>query len=405
MTDQVMTRILPDSITEYDESRAAALHTAVVIHLYYPEGLKECEAYLPEIPEGIDIFLITSNEELLPACEVLATAGNGIRVIRKENRGRDVAALLVAFRPYLGDYEYLCFVHDKNSGYYDKEDVRRWGENLWTNMIGTRKYILNILQILESDEAGLLIVPPPVGPSLNVQYENLWYRNYDNTVRLANKLGLGCLPDDRESPASVGTAFWCRTKALEKLFDADWKYEDFPDEPMPVDGTISHAIERILPFVAQDAGFKTLIVMNASYAQKVNRLNNEMIGTLLDFVREYHRMYCVRDVMLTDRQIREDILPFCEKNDNIYIYGAGIMGERIISMLLIKNIRPRAVLVSDGRRITGTLFGIPVKEIGELSEEQVRQASVIVAVSERLSGEIQKTLFEKGIRRMLCPVL
>ena len=182
-------------------------------------------------------------------------------------------------------------------------------------------------------------------------------------------------------------------------------YEDFPDEPMPVDGTISHAIERILPFVAQDAGFKTLIVMNASYAQKVNRLNNEMIGTLLDFVREYHRLYCVRDVMLTDRQIREDILPFCEKNDNIYIYGAGIMGERIISMLLIKNIRPRAVLVSDGRRITGTLFGIPVKEIGELSEEQVKQASVIVAVSERLSGEIQKTLFEKGIRSMLCPVL
>ena len=81
------------------------------------------------------------------------------------------------------------------------------------------------------------------------------------------------------------------------------------------------------------------------------------------------------------------------------------MGERIISMLLIKNIRPRAVLVSDGHRRTGALMGIPVKETGELSEEEAGQAAVIVAVSERFSGEIQKTLCEKGVRRMLCPVL
>ncbi len=405
MTDQVMTRILPDTISEYDESRAAALRTAVVIHLYYPQGLKECEAYLPEIPEWIDIFLITSSEALVPACDKVAEGRKNVTVLRKQNRGRDVAALLVAFRPYLQDYQYLCFVHDKNSGYYDKEDVKRWGENLWMNMIGSRRYILNALQILDSDEAGLLVVPPPVGPSLNVQYENLWYRNYDNTLRLAKRIGLACLPDDRESPVSVGTAFWCRTKALEKLFSAGWTYEDFPEEPMPDDGTVSHAIERILPYAAQDAGYKTLVVMNASYAQKVNRLNNEMISTLLDFVREYHRLYCVRDVMRTDRQIKEDILPFCEKNDNIYVYGAGIMGERIISMLLIKNIRPRAVLVSDGHRRTGALMGIPVKETGELSEEEAGQAAVIVAVSQRFSGEIQKTLCEKGIRRMLCPVL
>lgn len=63
-----------------------------------------------------------------------------------------------------------------------------------------------------------------------------------------------------------GSVFWFRVKALAPLFDHGWKHEDFPPEPLPQDGTISHAIERIYPFVAQGAGYYPAQAMSADYA-------------------------------------------------------------------------------------------------------------------------------------------
>lgn len=66
--------------------------------------------------------------------------------------------------------------------------------------------------------------------------------------------------------APFGSVFWFRVKALAPLFDHGWKHEDFPPEPLPQDGTISHAIERIYPFVAQGAGYYPAQAMSADYA-------------------------------------------------------------------------------------------------------------------------------------------
>ena len=63
-----------------------------------------------------------------------------------------------------------------------------------------------------------------------------------------------------------GSVFWFRPKALEPLFAHGWQHSDFPPEPLPQDGTISHAIERIYPFVAQSAGYYPAVVMSKNYA-------------------------------------------------------------------------------------------------------------------------------------------
>ena len=51
-------------------------------------------------------------------------------------------------------------------------------------------------------------------------------------------------------------------QGIEKIFEYAFKGEDFPAEPMPVDGTISHAIERIWPYVAQEAGYYSAHILN-----------------------------------------------------------------------------------------------------------------------------------------------
>ena len=53
----------------------------------------------------------------------------------------------------------------------------------------------------------------------------------------------------------VGTMFWARSKALRKLFELHLTWSDYPEEPLPYDGTMLHAIERLLPFVTEDAGY------------------------------------------------------------------------------------------------------------------------------------------------------
>ena len=43
---------------------------------------------------------------------------------------------------------------------------------------------------------------------------------------------------------------------MKKLYDRQWKFEDFPEEPVKkTDGTIMHAIERLYSFAVQDAGY------------------------------------------------------------------------------------------------------------------------------------------------------
>lgn len=69
-------------------------------------------------------------------------------------------------------------------------------------------------------------------------------------------LSLSC-PMDDTPVAPFGAYFWARGAALAAMFRHDWKYEDFPDEPLPVDSTISHGIERIYPIAVQDEGYYT----------------------------------------------------------------------------------------------------------------------------------------------------
>ena len=96
---------------------------------------------------------------------------------------------------------------------------------------------------------------------------NGWGPNFDNTKALMKKLGIDRPISGEKMPiAPFGSVFWFRVKALAPLFDHGWKHEDFPPEPLPQDGTISHAIERIYPFVAQGAGYYPAQAMSADYA-------------------------------------------------------------------------------------------------------------------------------------------
>ena len=61
--------------------------------------------------------------------------------------------------------------------------------------------------------------------------------------------------------------FWVRKGALTKLYELDLDWEDYPQEPLEYDGTILHAIERLLPIIAEESGYE----YRMTYIPELNR--------------------------------------------------------------------------------------------------------------------------------------
>ena len=134
-------------------------------------------------------------------------------------------------------------------------------------MIGSSAYISNIIETFERNpELGVLMPPEHVSENYSMLFLNTWYLNFLNMQSLAKEMNLNCDLNADKKPISVGTVFWARVDALKKLFEKEWKYEDFAEEPLPDDGTLSHAVERCFAYVAQDAGYNTGIVMTDRFA-------------------------------------------------------------------------------------------------------------------------------------------
>ena len=50
------------------------------------------------------------------------------------------------------------------------------------------------------------------------------------------------------------TMFWARQGALSNLYNLGLSWDDYPEEPLGYDGTMLHAIERLLPQICMASG-------------------------------------------------------------------------------------------------------------------------------------------------------
>ena len=170
-----------------------------------------------------------------------------------------------------------------------KEDTEIWEDNVWQNTLCNKCYINEILSCFEEYlKIGLMIPPAPYSGNIPRWYTNSWLKNYNNTVKLLKQIGCNIEIKYEQFPISIGTNFWVRTKAIEKLYKYNWKYEDFDEEPLKMYGTISLAIERSLSFIVEDSGFITKIIMNNVWAQSfLSILQQDLVKTFQIIGNQY----------------------------------------------------------------------------------------------------------------------
>lgn len=224
---------------------------AVHGHFYYPELARDFLRRLEN--NGCCCDLLISTDEAAKADmlrEIFRSYGRGRTTVRvTENRGRDIGPLLTEFKQdVLGRYDFIGHLHGKKSLHIGAVEGEAWREFLWEHLLGGVYPMMDIVldYLCNHENVGLVFA----------EEWNLfdWEQNLDLATRLARRMDIATpLPPFFDFPA--GSMFWARPAALKPLFDLELQWADYPPEPVDIDGTILHAIERLLPLIARRAGF------------------------------------------------------------------------------------------------------------------------------------------------------
>ena len=259
---------------------------ALFMHLYFEDLLEESLHYAETMPPESDIYITTTTEEMKKAIEKVFSSlkCNYLEVRVIKNRGRDVASLLVGVADVIMNYDIACFVHDKKTAQVIPGTAGAgFAFKCFQNTLASRAFVYNVIDAFDRNpRMGLLSPPEPNHGPFFTTIGKEWRECFKPVKKLAAELGVDVpISKDKYPVAPYGSTFWFRPKAMEPIYRKKWDYTDFPEEPLKIDNTISHAIERIRPFIVQEAGFYPGVVMS-------DRMAGIEYGNLRYYLREYN---------------------------------------------------------------------------------------------------------------------
>ncbi len=232
---------------------------ALMAHIYFKDQIEYCLNYIQNMPDNCDIYITTDTYDKIEAIQK-AVDNRGLKatIVKVENRGRDVSALLIGCKNYISKYDLICFIHDKKTVQFEPYTIgKSFAYKCFENTLGSKEYIKNIIKTFEEDKyLGIVMPPPPNHAAFYGILGTEWGSNFVLVKELLKKISINVNINEQKEPISpLGTMFWFRPNALKPLFDENWQYNDFPEEPNQNDGTILHAIERLYGFSSQSMGY------------------------------------------------------------------------------------------------------------------------------------------------------
>lgn len=232
----------------------AGLRTALHLHLHYPELAGEFAARLSaargseETP--LDLILTTTSDARRIEVEYAFRGykGGSTRLLVVPNRGRDIGPFLTEVGGLVqgGQYDVVGHLHGKRSLAVDAGLGDRWRSFLLDTLLGGAAGLPAVLSLFGADRGlGLVFAEDRhcVG----------WSKNRPVAEALAARMQPApVLPEWPVFP--IGTMFWARPAALAPLWALGLGPQELPGEPVAYDGTVLHAMERMLPAVCEATG-------------------------------------------------------------------------------------------------------------------------------------------------------
>lgn len=251
----------------------ANLKVCVIAHVYYADMIEEMLEQVENIPLSYDLIITTATEDSkLLIEEFIDKSTNNInhyevRVV-EENRGRDISALLITCKDIVldKDYDLVCRLHSKKSPQNSPNQSLHFKKQMYENLTRDRGFVSKLIDFMIKKEDVGFVAPSMV----HIGYPTLghsWFTNKPGAESIAKRLNLSIPFDDFSPFAAYGTMFWFKPKAMRKLFEEKWEWNEFNKEPGHNDGSLSHIIERLLMYVAHDSGYRCFNVMSSAMAE------------------------------------------------------------------------------------------------------------------------------------------
>jgi lipopolysaccharide biosynthesis protein len=230
------------------ESFKATHRRAVVIHLYY-EDLASWFAEKVADFGDVDVYITVAQTINWETAQAVKESFGSAYILEVENRGRDFRPFLKMYPRFLeGDYDFVCKLHSKKSPHLSQGD--RWREDMVGQLLSaTAKDALAKYRLKSS--VGILA---PHGSLESLADPNIRLRSEMNLITLTRRLNYEIT--FMESFVA-GSMFWFRPSALRNVYELFVQGLEFEPELGQVDGTIAHAIERIVCIAAEAAGMST----------------------------------------------------------------------------------------------------------------------------------------------------
>ena len=230
---------------------------AVHLHVHYVETLPALLQALEACQDGLDnlrLWISTDSSAKAELIEIalqnscLSKRAVSTKVGVCANKGRNLGPLLHDFWAELKDEELVLHLHSKRS--VESGLGEAWLDQLLQCLLPDSDTLRALRHQFQRDSKLGLVMPQP--PGLIRPYLN-WGSNFELAQQLATPLGRR-LHRDAVLLFPAGGMFWFKPTALAPLVECLNIMGGLPPEPLPVDGSSLHALERLAPHACETSG-------------------------------------------------------------------------------------------------------------------------------------------------------
>jgi lipopolysaccharide biosynthesis protein len=234
-------------VLRFSPDRPKADH-AIVVHIYYPDLWEEFRDTLKtvDIPFDLYVTLTWRGDETLELKAQVERDFPAAWVMAVPNRGRDILPFLTLVNAgALDGYRSVAKLHTKKSPH--RADGEEWRRHLIAGILPATG-LAEKLTTFDADPAAAFWV----ADGQHYTGQEWWGSNLERTRQILARLEI-TMPDGVLSfPA--GSIYWIKPLMIGLLKSLQLNADHFETESAQVDGTLAHAIERVLGFLARAAG-------------------------------------------------------------------------------------------------------------------------------------------------------
>jgi lipopolysaccharide biosynthesis protein len=252
-------------IDDVNSAFVPASDTAIILHCHHEDLIAPIFQRYIVNATGADLFVTVRSDVSKAAVEAMRQWFPQLYIFRLENRGRDIRPFLFALRHIraLG-YRIACKVHTKKTPQAEGGSGELWRQQLIGPLLGTADTPVKASRLFADDPSLGLLVPEGCIMNLGVPRNHI-----DNTFwlnRLLDQIHRTDLMPEYNFVFPAGSMYWFRVNALDGLDDLALPEDAFEMEMGQRDGTLAHAIERLVILYAIQRGYE---------AREINLANPE----------------------------------------------------------------------------------------------------------------------------------